>query len=113
MNDPTGKKCLQKLSKQTKAFDLAISLSTLTMAEKHRDLEGVNPTEFQALLVPVPFTYPSTEDLVDGCALFQCAFCYNFCSHFLHIQHKCIKRFLYVWLLFLFFFFGVLMFSEE
>lgn len=58
MNDPTGKKCLQKLSKQTKAFDLAISLSILTMAEKHRDLEGVNPTEFQALLVPVPCYLP-------------------------------------------------------
>lgn len=58
-----------------------------------------------------PVTYPSTKDLIDGCTLFQRAFCYNFCSHFLHIQHKCIKRFLYVWLLFLLLFFGVLMFS--
>lgn len=73
---------------------------------------SLTPTKVSPCLWFSPVTYPSTEDLVDGCTLFQCAFCYNFCSHFLHIQHKCIKRFLYVWLLFLFFFFGVLMFSE-
>lgn len=59
------------------------------------------------------YTYPSTKNLIDGSTLFQRAFCYNFRSHFLHIQHKCIKRFLYVWFLFLLFFFGVLMFSRQ
>lgn len=50
MNDPTGKTCLQKTKKQTKTFGLAIPLSIFTMAEKHRDSEGVNPPKFQTLL---------------------------------------------------------------
>lgn len=53
MNDPPSKKCLQKLKKHTKAFGLAISLSIFITAEKHRDSEGVNPTELQALLCPL------------------------------------------------------------
>lgn len=56
-------------------------------------------------------TYPPAQDLVDGCTFFQRALGYNLCSHFLHIQHECIKRFLYVGLLLFFFLFGVLMLS--
>ena len=56
-------------------------------------------------------THPPAQDLVDGCTFFQRAFSYDLCSHFLHIQHECIKRFLYVGLLLFFFLFGVLMLS--
>lgn len=56
-------------------------------------------------------TYPPAQDLVDGCTFFQRALSYNLCSHFLHIQHECIKRLLYVGLLLFFFLFGVLMLS--
>lgn len=71
-------------------------------------------------LCPTPFspsspreggTYPSPQDLVDGRAFLQRALSDDLCSHFLHIQHECIKRFLYVGLLLLFLLFGVLMLS--
>lgn len=39
-------------------------------------------------------TYPSSEDLVDGSALFQSALGHHFGSHLLHIQHESIQRFL-------------------
>lgn len=55
--------------------------------------------------------YPSAQDLVDGCTFFQRALGYNLRSHFLHIQHERVKRFLYVGLLLFFFLFGVLMLS--
>lgn len=58
-------------------------------------------------------TYPPPKDLVDGRAFFQRALSYDLCSHFLHIQHECIKRFLYVGLLLFFFLFGVLMLSGD
>lgn len=56
-------------------------------------------------------TYPSPQDLVDGRAFFQRALGDHLCSHFLHIQHERVKRFLYVGLLLFFFLFGVLMLS--
>lgn len=56
-------------------------------------------------------TYPSPQDLVDGRAFFQRALSDDLCSHFLHIQHERVKRFLYVGLLLFFFLFGVLMLS--
>lgn len=56
-------------------------------------------------------TYPSPQDLVDGRAFFQRALGHDLCPHFLHIQHECVKRFLYVGLLLFFFLFGVLMLS--
>lgn len=54
-------------------------------------------------------TYPAPEDLVDGCTFFQCALSDHLRSHFLHIQHECIKGLLYVGLFLFFFLFGVLM----
>lgn len=51
-----------------------------------------------------PFcTYPSAKNLVDSCAFFQSTLCYNVRSHFFHVQHESIQRFLNMrsfWLLF-------------
>lgn len=52
---------------------------------------------------------PPAQDLVDGRALLQRALGHDLRSHFLHIQHERIQRFLYVGLLLLLFLFGVLM----
>lgn len=48
-------------------------------------------------------THPSSEDLIDGGALFQSALCHYFGSHLLHIQHESVQRFLDVGLFVLFF----------
>lgn len=38
--------------------------------------------------------YPSSEDLVDGSALFQGALCHHFGSHLLHVEHEGVQRLL-------------------
>lgn len=54
------------------------------------------------------WTYPPAQDLVDGSAFLQCALSHHLGSHFLHVEHEGIQRFLYVDLfLFLLFLFSV------
>lgn len=54
--------------------------------------------------------HPSTQDLIDGCTLFQRAFCHYFGPHLLHVQHECVQRLLYVRLFLFILLFLVLMF---
>lgn len=50
--------------------------------------------------------HPSTQDLVDGSTLLECALCNDLGSHLLHVQHEGVEGLLDGWLLGLLFHLG-------